>query len=133
MFDRRFAVINYRTFAAEYGIVNFDSSYYQTSCDDSPVPKTMLCRKGAVLCRSRSGMNRNRSEIGSEEEKVPATFSDPGARVGSAASAGLTREAEAMQSVTTCSQAARLRLWVNLKQSPCICSLSFDLNGKRLG
>ena len=52
VFDRRSAVKLYRIFAAEHGVVNLDASYWQTSCDGSPVPKPCYTAPGSVLCRS---------------------------------------------------------------------------------
>jgi hypothetical protein len=51
VFDRENAVEYSGILAAEYGVVNPDTSYGAIVCDRSPVPKPCYAAPGAVLCR----------------------------------------------------------------------------------
>ncbi len=51
VFNRRSAVKLYRILAAKHGIVNLDASFWQMSCDGSPVPKPRHITPGAMLYR----------------------------------------------------------------------------------
>jgi hypothetical protein len=52
VFNRRSAVKLHRILAAKHGIVNLDASFWQMSCDGSPVPKPRYITPGAMLCRN---------------------------------------------------------------------------------
>jgi len=58
IFNRRSAVKLCRIFAAEHGVVNPDTSCYETGCDGSPASEAMLHRLGGIvevchwLCRA---------------------------------------------------------------------------------
>ena len=54
VFDRRSAVDFYRIFTAEHGVVNPDTSYCETGCDGSRVPKPCYTAPEAILCHNLS-------------------------------------------------------------------------------
>jgi len=75
VFDRENAVEYYVIFAAEHGGVNPETSYGETGCDGLLVPKAMLHRTWAILCRHFSAgdhfsANASRSMVELSESRL---------------------------------------------------------------